>query len=339
MLAYGRAVFPLGGVHGTRRAEAHPVKLAWLFPGQGAQAVGMGRDVFDSSAEARAIFEQADEALGEALSKLCFEGPIDQLTLTANTQPAIVTTSAAILAAVRERLGDLPSPAFVAGHSLGEYSALWAAGALSLSDAVRITRVRGKAMQDAVPPGRGAMAAIMNLGGGAVAELCADATTSEQVVSCANFNAPTQTVIAGHQEAVARVRDLAKAAGGKAIPLNVSAPFHCSLMQPAQDAVAKALGEADVNAPTIPVLANVDASPKEDGEAVKAALVAQVDSPVQWVKTIERLRAEGVTHALEVGPGRVLAGLARRIDKDLGVLSVGSTSAIDKIPSFLGLED
>ncbi len=314
------------------------MKLAWLFPGQGAQAVGMGRDVFDSSPMARAVFEEADRALGEALSKLCFEGPIDQLTLTANTQPAIVTTSAAILSAVRERLGDLPAPAFVAGHSLGEYSALWAAGALSLADAVRVTRVRGRAMQDAVPPGRVAMAAIMNLGGDAVAELCAEAATPDQVVSCANFNAPTQTVIAGHQEAVARVRDLAKAAGGKAIPLNVSAPFHCSLMQPAQEAVEQALGEAEVNAPTIPVLANVDASPKEDGEAVKNALVAQVDSPVQWVKTVEKLRAEGVTHALEIGPGRVLAGLARRIDKELDVLSVGSTSAIDKIPSFLGLE-
>ena len=249
------------------------MKLAWLFPGQGAQAVGMGRDVFDSSPMARAVFEEADRALGEALSKLCFEGPIDQLTLTANTQPAIVTTSAAILSAVRERLGDLPAPAFVAGHSLGEYSALWAAGALSLADAVRVTRVRGRAMQDAVPPGRGAMAAIMNLGGDAVAELCAEAATPDQVVSCANFNAPTQTVIAGHQEAVARVRDLAKAAGGKAIPLNVSAPFHCSLMQPAQEAVEQALGEAEVNAPTIPVLANVDASPKEDGEAVKLSLI------------------------------------------------------------------
>ncbi|HHH26991.1 MAG TPA: [acyl-carrier-protein] S-malonyltransferase [Polyangiaceae bacterium] len=315
------------------------MKLAWLFPGQGAQAVGMGKDVVDSSPAARAVFERADEALGEALSKLCFEGPMDQLTLTANTQPAIVTTSAAILAAVRERLPELPAPAFAAGHSLGEYSALWAAGALSLADAVKITRVRGEAMQEAVPPGRGAMAAIMNLGGDAVAELCTEAATPEQVVSCANFNAPTQTVIAGHQEAVARVRDLAKAAGGKAIPLNVSAPFHCSLMQPAQRAVERALAEVQVSAPTTPVLANVDALPKEDGEAVKKALVAQVDSPVQWVGTIEKLRAEGVTHALELGPGRVLAGLARRIDKDLGVLSVGSTSAIDKIPSFLGLEE
>lgn len=315
------------------------MKLAWLFPGQGAQAVGMGRDVFDSSAAARAVYEEADQALGEGLGKLCFEGPMDQLTLTANTQPAIVTTSAAILAAVRERHADLPAPAFAAGHSLGEYSALWAAGALSLADAVRITRVRGKAMQEAVPPGQGAMAAIMNLGGDAVAELCVEGSTAEQVVSCANFNAPTQTVIAGHHEAVARVRELAKAAGGKAIPLNVSAPFHCSLMRPAKEAVRRALGEARVQTPAIEVLANVDASPKEDGEAVKEALIAQVDSPVQWVKTIEKLRAHGVTHALEIGPGRVLAGLARRIDKDLGVLSVGSTSAIDKIPSFLGLEE
>lgn len=320
-------------------AEMNAVKLAWLFPGQGAQAVGMGKDVHDASAAARAIFEEADAALGEPLSKLCFEGPIDQLTLTANTQPAIVATSAAILAAVRERHPELPDPVLAAGHSLGEYSALWAAGALSLTDAVKITRVRGRSMQQAVPAGEGAMAAVMNLAGDAVAELCAEAADGDQIVSCANFNAPIQTVIAGHHEAVARACDLAKAAGGKAIPLNVSAPFHCGMMQPAREAVAKALSEAAVSAPQIPVVANVDAEPKTETEAVVEALIAQVDSPVQWVKTIERLRAEGVTHALELGPGRVLAGLARRIDKELSVLSVGTMSAIEKIPSFLGWED
>jgi len=314
------------------------MKLAWLFPGQGTQSVGMGKDVYEASAAARAAFDAADDALGESLSTLCFTGPMDQLTLTANTQPAIVATSAALLAALRERYPSLPPPSYAAGHSLGEYSALCAAGALPLTDAVKITRARGQAMQQAVAAGRGAMAAVMGLEGDAVAALCREATTDDEVVSCANFNAPTQTVSAGDAAAVARASQLAKDHDGKAIPLKVSAPFHCALMAPARSAVQAALAEATVDEPSFSVLANVDAEPKDDPAQICQALIDQVDSPVQWVRIVQRLVALGVTHALEIGPGRVLAGLGRRIDKSLKVLSVGNLEAIDKVSSFMELE-
>ncbi len=294
----------------------------------------MGKDVHVVSEAAREAFREADDALGESISGLCFDGPLDKLSLTANTQPAIVATSAALLAAARERLA-LPLPVCAAGHSLGEYSALVAAGALSLADAVRCCRVRGEAMQSAVPPGRGAMAAVMNLDGPVVAELCAEAAAGDDVVSCANFNAPSQTVIAGTQAAVERASQLAQARGGKTIPLNVSAPFHCALMAPAKAPLLAALEAATLSQPRFPVLANVDAAPQEGEGAVLDALVRQVDSPVRWVETIQAMRALGVTHALEFGPGRVLAGLARRIDRDLQVLSVNSAASIDKIQDFL----
>ncbi len=317
------------------------MKLAWLFPGQGTQAVGMGKDAYEQSQGARSAFEEADRALGESLSKLCFAGPLAELTLTTNTQPAIVATSMALLAALREAVPGMPEPAFAAGHSLGEYSALCAAGALGLGDAVKICRIRGSAMQRAVPEGTGAMAAVMNLDGAEVAAACREAlegAAEGEVVSCANFNAPSQTVIAGSVAAVARAGEIAKERGGKVIPLNVSAPFHCALMAPAKGAVSEALMQAEVRAPRFPVIANVDAEPKSDGAAVQKALVDQVDSPVQWVRTIEKLGALGVTHALEIGPGRVLSGLARRIDKNLEVLSVGGLEAIERVPSFLGME-
>lgn len=317
------------------------MKLAWLFPGQGTQAVGMGKDAYEQSQGARSAFEEADRALGEGLSKLCFAGPLAELTLTANTQPAIVATSMALLAALREAVPAMPAPAYAAGHSLGEYSALCAAGALSLADAVTICRIRGSAMQRAVPEGTGAMAAVMNLDGADVAAACREALEAAgegEVVSCANFNAPSQTVIAGSAAAVARAGEIAKDKGGKVIPLNVSAPFHCALMAPAKGAVSEALSHATVHAPHFPVLANVDGEPKTDAAGVTMALVDQVDSPVQWVRIIQKLRALGVTHALEIGPGRVLSGLARRIDKDLEVLSVGGLEAIEKVPSFLAME-
>jgi [acyl-carrier-protein] S-malonyltransferase len=323
-----------------RRGGLLVVKTAWLFPGQGAQAVGMGRDVHDASAAARAVFAQADEALGDRLSAVCFEGPMAELTLTANTQPAILTTSAAILAALRERYPNLPPPVCAAGHSLGEYAALHAAGALPLADAVVACRVRGLAMQDAVPEGQGAMAAVMGLDGDIVAELCVKVEEESPglVVSCANFNAAVQTVIAGNAATVAKVSSLAKQRGGKVIPLNVSAPFHCALMAPAREPLAEALAAASVSPPSFPVLANVDGAPKPDAEAIVEALLRQVDSPVQWVASVRKMSEMGVTHALEIGPGRVLAGLMRRVDKTLKVLSVNSQDSIEKVSEFLALE-
>ncbi|MEM9694859.1 MAG: ACP S-malonyltransferase [Myxococcota bacterium] len=310
------------------------VKVAWLFPGQGAQSVGMGKDVHEASPAARTVFARADASFGRdgLLSRLCFEGPAEDLTRTENTQPAILTTSMALLAATRERIPDLPPPVVAAGHSLGEYSALTAAGALALSDAVGICRARGRAMQEAVAPGVGAMAAIMNLTGEEVGEICAAVSG---LVECANFNAPAQTVVAGEAEAVDAVMAVAKEKGGKAIALKVSAPFHCSLMAPAKEKLGAALADIDVGVPAFPVLANVDAKARTTGAEVSRALVDQVDHSVHWVKTIHAMRDQGVTHALEFGPGRVLAGLVKRIDKSIAVLSINGVDAVDKVSSFL----
>ncbi|HEX6276624.1 MAG TPA: ACP S-malonyltransferase, partial [Polyangiaceae bacterium] len=287
--------------------------LAWLFPGQGSQEVGMGRELCAASAAAREIFERADRALGFSLQKLCFEGPIETLTLTENAQPAIVTASIAALAALREAHPTFPTPAFALGHSLGEYSALVAAGALSLEDAVRLVRLRGRAMQDAVPEGRGAMAAIMGGDEAAVQTLCDDAAQGE-TISPANFNAPGQIVISGAAGAVARARDLAGSRGLKAIPLKVSAPFHSSLMAPAARAVEAALATMTLGTLAFPVVANVDARPNTDSANVKGLLVRQIDGPVRWHESIAFVADAGVTKALEIGPGKVLAGLVKRID-------------------------
>lgn len=295
----------------------------------------MGKALAAESAAARAVFERADEALGEKLSTLCFEGPIATLTLTANTQPAILTTSMAVLAALRERIAEFPVPECAAGHSLGEYSALCAAGSLSLEDAVRVCRARGLAMQDAVAPGLGAMAAVLGVEHDALEAMCAEARGAGGVVSPANFNAPGQTVIAGDAAAVERAGQLVKAHGGKLIPLNVSAPFHCALMAPACRHVALALGRGRVDAPTFDVFANVDAAPKSDPIAIVDALVRQVDSPVQWVRTVEAMRSRGVTHLLEIGPGKVLAGLVKRIDKNLRVLNVSDATGISDVMQLL----
>jgi [acyl-carrier-protein] S-malonyltransferase len=295
----------------------------------------MGKALAEASPAARAVYARADAALGEPISTLCFEGPLDALTLTANTQPALVTTCSAIVAALRERMPDLEPPTFAAGHSLGEYSALCAAGALSLEDAVRLCRLRGSAMQDAVPAGQGAMAAIMGLDPAKVAAVCEEAADGE-VVGPANFNAPGQIVIAGHAGAVARAGALAGQRGGKAIPLKVSAPFHCALMRPAAERLAPALGGTPMQPLAFPVVANFDAAPNTVPERARELLVRQIDGPVQWVATVERIVAEGVTHALELGPGKVLAGLCKRIDKRLAVLSVNDAAAIEKVPEFLG---
>jgi [acyl-carrier-protein] S-malonyltransferase len=296
----------------------------------------MARDILEASVGARRVFERASDALGESLTRLVLEGPESELTLTANAQPALVTTSAAILAGIREQHPSLPLPALAAGHSLGEYSALVAAEALTVEDAVRTVRARGRAMQEAVPAGTGAMAAIMGLEPALVESICRDAAQGE-VVSPANFNAPGQIVIAGHAAAVARASELCSQAKGKAIPLKVSAPFHCALMAPAARILEAELEKVTVRAPRFPVVANVDAEPNSDPDRIKSLLVRQVDGPVRWEQVVRTMAEHGVTHVLEIGPGKVLAGLVRRIAKDLKVLSVGDTSTIAEVGPFLGL--
>jgi [acyl-carrier-protein] S-malonyltransferase len=316
------------------------VKIALLFPGQGSQQVGMGRDVAAASAAARAAFDEADRALGESLSSLCFEGPEEALTLTANTQPALVATSGALLAALRERAPSWPAVYAAAGHSLGEYSALVAAGALGLADAVRLVRMRGRAMQEAVPPGKGAMAAVMGLGAGDVEAVCAEASAGAsgdaigEVVAPANYNG-TQIVIAGHAGAVARAAGLVEARKGKAILLKVSAPFHCSLMAPAAAALEGPLAGVEVHPFAFPVVTNVDALPHADTEGVRPRLLRQIDHPVRWEETVRALAAAGVTHAIEVGPGKVLAGLVRRIEKSIQVLPCGDLATLEAAAELL----
>jgi [acyl-carrier-protein] S-malonyltransferase len=309
--------------------------LAWLFPGQGSQSVGMVADVLAASPAARAIFEQADEALGERLSRLILEGPEAELMLTANAQPAIVAASMAVLAAIRERVPGLGPPAFGAGHSLGEYSALVASDAFSLADALRVVRARGRAMQDAVPAGTGAMSAIMGIAPAELVGLCAEAAAGE-VVAPANYNAPGQIVVAGHAGAVARVGGLAARAKGRAIPLKVSAPFHCALMAPAARVVERELADIPLRDPRFPIVANVDATPTTSGARVRELLVRQVDSAVRWEESIRAMVAAGVTRALEIGPGKVLAGLVKRIAKDVEVLSVGDVASLDKVGPWVG---
>jgi [acyl-carrier-protein] S-malonyltransferase len=287
--------------------------LACIFPGQGSQYVGMGRELVEKYAVCRATFDEADAALGEPLSTLCFEGPEEQLTLTENTQPAILAASVAVWRLLQER--GL-SPAFVAGHSLGEYSAHVAAGTLSFADALRIVRLRGRYMQEAVPVGAGAMAAILGLEDDQVAQACADAA-GDDVVSPANLNMPGQVVIAGSRAAVDRAIAGAKARGARrAIPLQVSAPFHCALMRPAEERLAPMLRAVSTADPRIPVIANVDAEPKRTAGPAIEALIAQVSRPVRWTDVTRRLASEGVRTYVEVGPGRVLTGLVRKILED-----------------------
>jgi [acyl-carrier-protein] S-malonyltransferase len=316
-------------------------QVAWLFPGQGSQAVGMGKDLVASSPAAREVFDRADAALGEPLSKLILEGPEAELTLTANAQPALVTMSMAVLAAIKERYPSLQAPRFAAGHSLGEYSALVAAGALSLEDAVRLVRARGLAMQSAVAPGAGAMAAIMSVDASRLEAICREVSEENDaegaaygVVSCANFNAPGQIVIAGAAKAVARASERASEEKGKAIALKVSAPFHCALMAPAAAMLKAELDKVDVRPLAFPVVANVDARPNTDPGRVKDLLVRQVDGAVRWEQALRLMHMEGITHALEIGPGKVLAGLGRRIAKEMKILSVGDVASLGAITDF-----
>jgi [acyl-carrier-protein] S-malonyltransferase len=295
----------------------------------------MAKDVFEASPAARDVLVRCDEALGQSLSRLILEGPESDLTLTANAQPALVATSMAILAAIRERVPELPEPAFVAGHSLGEFSALVSADAITLEDAVRLVRARGRAMQDAVPPGIGAMAAILSIDQATVDRLCREQAEG-QVVSPANYNAPGQIVIAGHAAAVARVCERVTELKAKAILLKVSAPFHCALMAPAARELEEELGRVRIRKPSFPVVANFDARPNQDEVRVKELLVKQVDGPVRWEEAVRFMHQSGVTVALEIGPGKVLAGLCKRIAKDLRLLSVADETAVDRVAAFLG---
>ena len=320
---------------GSDKKQMSTQPLAFLFPGQGSQAVGMGRDLHDHFAIARTTFEEADDALGFPLSRLCFEGPEDQLRLTAFTQPAIVTVSVAAERVLREQG---VAPAVVAGHSLGEYAALVSAGVLTFADAVRAVHARGRFMQEAIPAGEGAMAAVLGLDAAAVTGVCAKAEAETgEVVAAANLNAPAQIVISGTVRAVERAGALAKEAGAKrVVPLPVSAPFHCALMQPAQDRLAPLLGElafADARTPVIP---NVLARAETNGPALRGALVRQVTGAVRWVASMEALR-DGFEPAfwLEVGPGKVLSGLLRQIDRAQNALNVEDAQSLDAAPKAL----
>jgi [acyl-carrier-protein] S-malonyltransferase len=306
--------------------------LALIFPGQGSQAVGMGRAIRDVVPEARALFERADHALGFPLSRICFEGPEEELRLTATTQPAILTTSLALLAALRARVGDLSERVVcAAGHSLGEYTALVAAGALDTEDAVRVVRRRGEYMQDAVPVGRGAMAALLGASEEQVEALCREASQGE-VLAPANLNAPDQTVVAGTASAVDRLSALAKGRGvRKVVRLPVSAPFHCALMAPAQERLGKDLRELRLRDAVFPIVANVSAEPASAPETLRDNLLRQVTAPVRWAASVRRMRALGAETLVEIGPGRVLTGLTRRIDPGLAVLNVEDPAGIDAL--------
>ncbi|MDH6427043.1 MULTISPECIES: ACP S-malonyltransferase [Paenibacillus] len=304
-------------------------KIAFVFPGQGAQAVGMGRDVYEALPYSRAVFEKGDEVLGFPLSQLIFEGPDSDLKQTVNTQPALLTASVAYLEALRDQ-GMKPD--YVAGHSLGEYSALVAAGVLSYEDAVRLVRLRGRFMEEAVPGGQGAMAAVLGAERDALAELCRSVSEESGVVELANVNCPGQIVVSGSQAGVNGVVQRVKEAGGKrAIPLEVSGPFHSSMMKAAADRLADELKSVTFNAPAVPVIVNVTAAPVTDPEEIRELLVRQVYSPVLWQDSIEWLIADGVDTFVEIGSGSVLAGLIRKIDKTVKVININTLESVQAV--------
>jgi len=302
---------------------------AFIFPGQGAQTIGMGRDLADSYAAARAVFEEVDEALGQNLSHLIWEGDQDELTLTANAQPALMATSmAAVRALEAEGFALKDHASFVAGHSLGEYSALCAAGSLSVADTAKLLRIRGDAMQKATPKGQGAMAAILGLDFDTVADLASDAAEGD-VCQAANDNDPAQVVISGHAAAVERAVELAKARGAKrAVMLPVSAPFHCALMQPAADAMAEALASVTLNAPVAPLVGNVMAGPSDDPALIRDNLITQVTGRVRWRESVMWMAQNDVTEAWEVGAGKALSGMVKRIAREMETKAIGTAADI-----------
>lgn len=302
--------------------------IAFVFPGQGAQTIGMGRALAEAYPAARAVFDEVDAALGEKLSSLIWEGEIEKLTLTANAQPALMATSIAALRAMQAEGIGLDRAAFVAGHSLGEYSALCAAGSLDLSDTARLLRIRGTAMQEAVPVGVGAMAALLGLDFAAAAEVAAEAAQGE-ICQAANDNDPAQVVVSGHKSAVERALEIAKAKGAKrAILLPVSAPFHCALMQPAADRMAEALATVTITAPAVPVVANVRAEAVTDPELIRKLLVEQVTGSVRWRESVGWMAGQGVTEFWEIGAGKALSGMVKRISKEATTRAIGTPEDI-----------
>jgi [acyl-carrier-protein] S-malonyltransferase len=300
------------------------MSIAFVFPGQGAQTIGMGQALAEAYPAARAVFDEVDDALGEKLSALIWSGEIEALTLTENAQPALMATSMAALAAMKAEGFGLDRASFVAGHSLGEYSALCAAGAVSLADTARLLRIRGRAMQAAVPVGQGAMAAILGLDAAAV-EKVAEAAAQGDVCALANENDPTQNVISGSTAAIERAVVLAKEAGAKrALPLPVSAPFHCALMQPAADEMARALEAVQFDNPAVPLVANVLADAETDATRIKALLVEQVTGRVRWRSSVEWMAAQGVSEFWEIGAGKALSGMIRRIAKESTMRAIGT---------------
>lgn len=307
-------------------------KVAFVFPGQGSQFVGMGQALSEQSEAARQIFLQADDALGFPLSQLCFAGPEEELKLTANTQPAILTASVAVLAALREKRPDF-TPDYVAGHSLGEYSALVAAEAISFADAVKTVRARGQFMEEAVPAGKGAMAAVLNLDRSALHAVCEEVTASGHPVQLANLNSPGQIVISGSAEGVKMAGEKAKDAGAKRVlPLNVSGPFHSSLMSPAADKLHGVLANVSVNDAKVPVVANVTARPVAKAPVIVKSLIDQVSAPVLWEDSVQWMVEQGVTTFIEIGPGKVLSGLIKKIaPADTTIISVQDMESLTEL--------
>ena len=301
---------------------------AFVFPGQGAQTIGMGRDLADTYPDAKAIFDEVDDALGEKLSTLIWEGEQDTLTLTQNAQPALMATSLAVMAALKSEGVGVDAASFVAGHSLGEYSALAAAGAISVSDTARLLRARGLAMQEAVPVGVGAMAALLGLDFETVQAVAAEAA-GDEVCQAANDNDPGQVVVSGHKAAVERAVELAKERGAKrAVLLPVSAPFHCALMEPAAEAMAVALDSVEIQRPSVPLVANVRANAESDPTTIRSLLVEQVTGSVRWRESVSYMGAQGVTEIWEVGAGKALSGMIRRINRDIATRAIGTAADV-----------